>query len=92
MEKSQKPNGVAYWRGTVDTKLEKLEHKLDEMGAKIDKLTEKVERMNERQKEDHGRFVEWEYVRDKFTVPIVVAAILFLLLTIGPAVIVLVNQ
>ena len=78
MSEKQRPNGVAYWRGTVDSKLESLESKVDEQTEKIDKLITKIDTLVRRQDQDEGKFVEWQWLRDKVTVPLIVGAIIWL--------------
>ena len=85
MEKQKNVNGVSYWRGTVDTRLESLDEKADY-------LIEKIDSMAKQQNEDKGKFVEWEYIRDKFTVPVILATIVFFLFTIMPAALVVIYK
>ena len=77
MNEQPKPNGVAYWRGTVDSKLESLESKVDGQTEKIDKMIIKVDTLVRHQDQDEGRFIEWKWLRDKVTVPLVIAALLW---------------
>lgn len=85
MSPNEKVNGVAYWRGTVDSRLESLDEKADY-------LIEKIDSMAKQQSEDKGKFIEWEYIRDKFTVPVILGTILFFLFTIMPAAFVLIYR
>ena len=85
MSEKEKLNGVAYWRGTVDTRLESLDEKADY-------LIEKIDSMAKQQDEDKGKFVEWAYIRDKFTVPVILGTILFFLFTIMPAALVVIYK
>lgn len=90
MEDGMKTNGVAYWRGTVDSKLKSLEEKADSTEQKIDKLIEKVDALSRRREKDEGKFVEWEWIRNKFSAPIVLAVVTFFLFTIMPSIFVLI--
>ena len=81
----EKVNGVAYWRGTVDSRLESLDEKADY-------LIEKIDSMAKQQNEDSGKFVEWEYIRNKFTVPVILGAVAFFLFTVMPAVLVVIYR
>ena len=92
MSPTEKVNGVAYWRGTVDSKLDSLEEKADHQTDQMDRLIDKVDSIAKQQNEDKGKFVEWQYIRDKFTVPVVLGTILFILFTIMPAAIVLIYR
>jgi hypothetical protein len=92
MANGEKTNTVSYWRGTVDQKLTSLEDKTDDLAIKIDKLMEKVDSLVLQKNEDSGKFVEWEYIRDKFTVPIVIGTILFILFTLMPAALVVIYK
>lgn len=92
MANGEQVNGVAYWRGTVDSRLESLDDKADENGEKIDKILEKMDQISAEHIQNKGRFVEWEYIRDKFTVPVILGAILFFLFTIAPAALVVIYK
>lgn len=81
-----RPNGVAYWRGTVDAKLESLEEKIDSVDNKIDALSKKVDALGD----SDSPFVTWAYIRNKFTAPVTLAMITFFLFTIMPSIFVLI--
>lgn len=73
---ASRPNGVAYWRGTVDTRLKNLEDKVDAEAIKTDKILEKMERIETAVGAEKGRSVTWDFIREKITVPLLVATII----------------
>ena len=89
MSKQPNSNSVAYWRGTVDTRLENFSSKLDDVCIRISNVEAIVIRIEE-QLGHEGKFVPWSYIRDKFTVPLILAGIIFLLFTLMPAIFIVV--
>ena len=71
MDNDEQVNGVRYWRGTVDSRLKNLENGVAGNGEKLDELYELVKNMEK----NEGKFVAWDYIRDKITVPIIVAVL-----------------
>jgi hypothetical protein len=65
------------WRGTVD-------EKLDELVRKVDRLETKLDRIERGLSNGDSPYVTWAYLRDRLVVPIIVAGILFFMLTVCP--------
>lgn len=80
---------LMYWRGKVDSQLENLAVKVDCNTEKLDKIEDKLDTLT-KQFGNGSKFIEWTFIRDKFGVPILLAFITFLVLTILPSVIILV--
>lgn len=78
MEEEQvgaRPNGVSYWRGTVDSRLKNLEYLADEQAAKMDKVLDKIDRIEKTVGAEKGHNVTWSFIREKISVPIFVGVI-----------------
>lgn len=86
-ENTATKGSVAYWRGTVDQRLNSLDNKVEEICRKIDRVENKIDTVNERLG-NGSRFITWEFIREKFTVPIVLAAITFFLFSVLPAILI----
>jgi hypothetical protein len=98
---------VAYWRGTVDQRLDSLDSRVEEVCRKMDRIENKIDVVTTGQglgnaalagltdrENDYiiygARFITWEFIREKFTVPIILAAILFFLFSILPALLIVI--
>jgi len=80
---------VAYWRGTVDQRLDNIDEKVSVVCRKIDRVEEKVDTLIDTQ-QNGDRFITWQFLREKFTVPIIVAAITFFLFSVMPTIFVVI--
>lgn len=88
-EETSKEGSVAYWRGCVDQRLYSLDNKVEEVCRKIDRIENKIDTVNE-QLRHSDTFITWEFIREKFTVPIVLAGITFFLFSILPALLIVI--
>lgn len=70
-----KPNGVAYWRGTVDSRLKGLEDKIDADTIKIDKVLDRLTSIEKAVGAGKQQNITWEFIREKMAVPLMVGLV-----------------
>jgi len=90
MEHESKEGTVSYWRGTVDQRFSNLDNKVETVCRKIDRIEDKIDVLNNRLGDNDTKFITWEFIREKFTVPIVIAGITFFLFSVLPAIMVVI--
>lgn len=82
-------NTVSYWRGTVDSRLQNLSKQVEELQGCVEDIEKQVTRIDKKLG-NGSTFIEWQFIREKLAVPIVLAFLTFLLFTVLPAVLVLI--
>ena len=91
-QETEKREKFGYWRGMVDNKLEKLEESVGDNRRKLIRIEEKIDLLNSSVGISTGKsdFISWEFIRNKFMVPLILALITFVLFTVLPAVLVVI--
>lgn len=82
-------NTVSYWRGTVDSRLQNLSKQVEELQGCVEDIEKQVTRIDKKLG-NGSTFIEWQFIRERLAVPIVLAFLTFLLFTVLPAVLVLI--
>lgn len=83
------PEDFLYWRGTVDSKLDSLDTKIEDLCTKVDRLTAKLEVLEENLG-NGNKYIEWRYLRDKLTMPLLLGFLTFIFFSVLPVVFVVI--
>lgn len=105
---AEEPKSIEYFMGRVDNQLSQIQVLLEEVrgdvkevakvqtsqGTELESLEKRVTTLEvwKEKAPETSDFVRWSTLREKITVPIIVAVVLFLLTTVGPALVILLNK